>query len=177
MKHNFTYKLLEKMDDDVLSDLKEYAVLGPFVVSNDFAEYSIKITPTAHLSDTPALQKLFDRHMSKYFTIDGHVGSNISRMSPYSYVPEHSDYAAGVYGAKQNRIIKFQIPIITNPGAGLMWKFNAVHKSTALHLEEGGIYAFDNCRIHSSVNFSSEYRYWLTSRWSSDHLIDQSLLS
>ena len=82
-------------------------------------------------------------------------------MVPGGYVPEHSDYIANTYGSRQDEIIKFQIPIITNSGAGLMWRWddNTEQGAEALLLEEGGIYMFDNCRVHSSVNLGKTDRY------------------
>ena len=177
MKHNFTYKLIDRVDYDILQDLKELVVKGPFMSSRDFQEYTIKVTPLHH--PELAIIDLFDRHLYRFFTPDGYVETNVARMSPGGYVPEHSDYEANTYGNTQDDIIKFQIPIITNPGAGLMWKWKDDKSSPAeaLFLEEGGIYMFDNCRVHSSVNFGTSDRYWLTSRWRASALIDKSILN
>ena len=93
----------------------------------------------------------------------------------------------------QDSIVKFQIPIITNSGAGMMWRHagsvpgevgqfgdhNPIAKNTrsaAMSFIEGGIYAIDNCRVHSSVNFGNEQRYWLTSRWNVNALINDAIL-
>lgn len=174
MKHNFTYKLIDRLDDDVLENLKNYVVLGPFESSNDFKEYTIKLKNFKTID--PPVQQLFDRHMSKFFKPGAHIGSNVAKMTPGGYVPEHSDYTANTYGKIQDSIIKFQIPIITNPGCGLCWKWDTGFKAEGLFLEEGGIYMFDNCRVHSSVNLGMTDRYWITSRWRADALIDSSIL-
>lgn len=176
MKHNFTYKLIDRISPDILQDLKELVVKGPFMPSRDFQEYTISITPLHH--PEMAIIDLFDRHMYKFFTPDGYVETNVARMVPGGYVPEHSDYEANTYGGDQDNIIKFQIPIITNPGAGLMWRWDKESNcpAEALFLEEGGIYMFDNCRTHSSVNFGKTARYWITSRWKASCLLDKSIL-
>jgi hypothetical protein len=97
-------------------------------------------------------------------------------MYPKSFVSPHSDYAAYTYGKIQNNIVKLQIPIITNPGAGLMWAHSRTSRSDCVNMVAGGIYVIDNCRVHSSVNFGDTFRYYLTSRWNVEMLIDQSVL-
>lgn len=176
MKHNFVYKLIDRIDPDIMVELKKLVVQGPFIKSNDFKEYTLTITPLDF--PFPAIIDLFDRHFYKFFTGGGHVGTNVAKMIPGGYVPEHSDYIANTYGKMQDSIIKFQIPIITNPGAGLMWRWedDTEQGAQSLFLEEGGIYMFDNCRVHSSANFGTQDRYWITSRWREDCIIDRSIL-
>lgn len=174
MKHNFTYKLIDKINLDILEDLKQYVIQGPWEESNDFKEYTIRLKNFRTID--PPVQRLFDTHMSKFFGSGAHIGSNVAKMVPGGYVPEHSDYTANTYGKMQDSIIKFQIPIITNSGCGLCWKWDPKFKAEGLFLEEGGIYMFDNCRVHSSVNLGSTDRYWITSRWKADALLDPSIL-
>lgn len=176
MKHTFTYKLLDKIDNDLLVELKKYVLNEPLFTSNDFQGYTLQISKSSTVN--PAVQEMLRRNMAKFFKLEGHIETNIAKMFPGGYVPEHSDYTANTYGSAQDSIVKFQIPIITNPGAGLMWKWDVARKlpAEALFLEEGGIYAFDNCRVHSSVNLGSTDRYWLTSRWRVESLIDKSVL-
>jgi hypothetical protein len=178
MKHDYTYKLLEVMDDEMLSSLQSYVVNLNYVTSNDFQEYAIQVTPNFNVESEKdiLINIFFKKYMHKYFSPDGHIGSNIARMSPQSYVSEHSDYTALTYGKMQNNIVKFQIPIITNPGAGLMWAHNKTVRSDCVNMVAGGLYIIDNCRVHSSVNFGNEFRYYLTSRWNVEKLIDKSVL-
>jgi hypothetical protein len=175
MNHNFTYKLVDRVNPELLKDLKRLVVKGPFMRSRDFQEYTLTVTPLTH--PDPAIIDLLDYHMSKFFSLDGHIETNVAKMVPGGYVPEHSDFIANTYGSRQASIIKFQIPIITNPGCGLMWRFDDNETGAeALFLEEGGIYMFDNVRVHSSVNLGKTDRYWLTSRWKVESLIDKSIL-
>lgn len=168
--------MLEVMDDNMLSALQEYVVKLNYYKTNDFQEYVINITKDIDLEKDELINSFFQKYMHKYFSPDGHIGSNISRMSPSSYASEHSDYVAQTYGKMQNNIIKFQIPIITNPGAGLMWAHTRFVPSECVNMVHGGLYVIDNCRVHSSVNFGNEYRYFLTSRWNVEKLLDKSLL-
>lgn len=176
MKHKFTYKLIGNVLPDILVELKKFVIKGPFFPSNDFQSYTLTISPFHH--PEPAMLDFLDRQMSKFFDLQGHIETNVAKMVPGGYVPEHSDYTANTYGKNQDNIIKFQIPIITNPGAGLMWRWDkgTGDRAEALYLEEGGIYMFNNCRVHSSVNLGRYDRYWLTSRWSADALLDKTLL-
>ncbi len=176
MKHHFTYKLIDRIDSDVLLGLKKYVLEGPFVPSNDFQSYTL--TVKHFLVPDPAVLEFFGRHMSKFFDLRGHIETNVAKMVPGGYVPEHSDYSANTYGKSQDGIIKFQVPIITNPGAGLMWRWDkgTGEKAEALFLEEGGIYMFNNCRVHSSVNLGKHDRYWITTRWRADSLLNTELL-
>ena len=188
MKHTFTFKLIGNLNTDLLAQFKAVVVNLEYETTKDFVDYALKIG-NLHLD----IKTKFIKEMSKYFKPEGHIGSNIARMEPNSYVSEHSDYTATTYGKMQDSIVKFQIPIITNSGAGMMWRHagsvpgevgqfgdhNPIAKNTrsaAMSFIEGGIYAIDNCRVHSSVNFGNEQRYWLTSRWNVNALINDAIL-
>ena len=174
MKHNFTYKLIDRLSQPILDELKRYVVQGTYTASNDFQEYTISIR---NLNDIQQpVMNMFEQHLSKFFRLDGHIGTNVARMVPGGYVPEHSDYTANTYGSRQDSIVKMQIPIITNPGAGLCWRWDKNSRAEALFLEEGGVYVFDNCKTHSSVNFGTEDRYWITTRWDIKSVIDSSII-
>lgn len=174
MKHTFTSKLIGTLDVDLLEQFKTYVVKQEYQTTKDFVEYAIRISNFT--TKEPIFKSFVNIQMSKYFKPEGHIGTNIARMDPCAYVTEHSDYTAGIYGKMQDSIVKFQIPIITNPGAGMMWRHDDENHSAAMSFIEGGIYAIDNCRVHSSVNFSDTYRYWITSRWKIGSLIDDSML-
>jgi hypothetical protein len=174
MKHTFTFKLIGNLEAGLLDQFKTFVVAQEYQKTNDFAEYAIKIR---NIKPQEEIFKNFvSSCMSKYFKSGGHIGTNIARMEPNSYVSEHSDYTANTYGKMQDSIVKFQIPIITNPGAGMMWIHDKEKHSAAISFIEGGVYAIDNCRGHSSVNFSNEQRYWITTRWNINLLIDDSIL-
>ena len=174
MKHTFTYKLIGNLDPSLLDQFKTFVVNQKYNITNDFVEYAIRIS---NIKLNEEVFKTFvSSCMSKYFKPEGHVGSNIARMEPNSYVSEHSDYTANTYGKMQDSIVKFQIPIITNSKAGMMWRHNKENRSVAINFIEGGIYAIDNCRVHSSVNLGNEQRYWLTTRWNVNSLVDDSIL-
>lgn len=179
------------MDAETLAELKEFVVAQDYRESNDFESYTVNVT--RDLTSNPnnqAVKKFIRKYMLKYFDAEGNISTNLSRMAPYSYVSEHSDYNANTFGDRQDDIIKLQIPIITNPGAGLMWPETQPTEeqlarnpdatglpSACCSLREGGIYIMNNVRKHSSVNFSSEYRYWLTCRWQLLSLRDPYLIA
>ena len=174
MKHTFAFKLIGNLDASLLEQFKTFVVAQAYQTTNDFVEYAITIR---NIKPQEEIFKNFvNLQMSKYFKLEGHVGTNIARMAPNSYVSEHTDYAANTYGKMQDSIVKFQIPIITNSGAGMMWRHDKENRSASMSFIEGGIYAIDNCRAHSSVNFSNEQRYWITTRWNINTLIDNSIL-
>jgi len=191
MQHTFTHRLIEVMDPETLADLKEFVVTQDYAVSDDFESYTVNVTSDL-TSDTNnrAVKNFIRKYLLKYFYEDGNISTNLSRMAPYSYVSEHSDYNANTFGGRQDDIIKLQVPIITNPGAGLMWpethpteeqleknpKISGL-PSECCSLREGGIYIMNNVRKHSSVNFSGEYRYWLTCRWQLLSLRDPYLIA
>jgi hypothetical protein len=174
MKHTFTFKLIGNLDTDLLDQFKTFVVAQEYQTTNDFVEYAIRIRNIKPQEDI--FKNFVSSCMSKYFKPEGHVGTNIARMEPNSYVSEHSDYTANTYGKMQDSIVKFQIPIITNSGAGMMWRHDKENRSAAMSFIEGGVYAIDNCRVHSSVNFNNEQRYWITTRWNINSLIDDSIL-
>ena len=174
MRHNFTYRLIDQISQPILDSLKQYVVQGVYVGSNDFQEYTLTIRNLTSI-DTP-VRNLFEQHLAKFFRLNGHIGTNVARMVPGGYVPEHSDYTANTYGSRQDGIVKMQIPVITNPGAGLCWKWDKNNRAESLFLKEGGIYVFDNCKVHSSVNFGSVDRYWITTRWDVKSVIDTSII-
>lgn len=176
MKHSFPFKLIDTLNKSILDEFKVFVVNESYRISNDFAEYAIRVS--RNLDNNDAIFRNFvNSQMSKYFKPGGHVGTNIARMDPCAYVPEHTDYTANTYGKMQDSIVKFQIPVITNSAAGLMWKHDTESRAACLSLVEGGIYAMDNCRVHSSVNFSGDYRYWITSRWNINSLLNSSILN
>lgn len=175
MKHNFAFKLIGYINLSLLEKFKNFVVTQEYQTTNDFVDYAIKIRNIKSHEDI--IVDFVNLEMSKYFNPEGHIGSNIARMEPNSYVSEHSDYTANTYGKIQDTIVKLQIPIITNSAAGMMWRHNKENRSTSISFIEGGIYVIDNCRVHSSVNFSNEKRYWLTSRWNINSIIDTSILS
>lgn len=174
MKHAFAFKLISNLDVGMLAQLKNFVVNQEYHTTNDFVEYAITIRNVKSTEDI--FKNFVTLEMSKYFRPEGHIGTNIARMEPNSYVSEHSDYTANTFGKMQDSIVKLQIPIITNPSAGMMWRHTKEFRSEAISFIEGGVYAIDNCRVHSSVNFGKEQRYWLTTRWNIDSLIDNSVL-
>jgi hypothetical protein len=175
MKHGFTFKLIGQLSSNMLAQFKDFVLAQEYQPSNDFVEYAIKIRNLKSYEDI--VMNFVNSEMTRYFKPEGHIGSNIARMEPNSYVSEHSDYTANTYGKIQDSIIKLQIPIITNPAAGMMWRHDKENRSTAMSFIEGGIYAIDNCRVHSSANFGSEQRFWLTSRWNVNSIVDDSILA
>jgi hypothetical protein len=176
MKHSFPFKLIDNLDSNILEQFKVFVLHQSYHAMEDFTDYTIQSSRTLNENDI-IFKNLLNVYLSKFFNLSGHLGSNIARMNPNSYYPEHSDYTGVKLGNRQDNIIKLQIPIITSVSAGLMWRHDSENRSTCLSLNEGSIYIFDNCRVHSSVNFSSDYRYWITSRWHRLSLLDTSILN
>lgn len=176
MKHSFPFKLIDNLDSNILEQFKVFVLHQSYHEAEDFTEYTIKSSRTLDENDI-VFKNLLDVYLSKYFKLYGHISTNIARMNANSYYPEHSDYTGINLGKRQDSIIKLHIPIITSVSAGLMWRHDFENRSTCLSLNEGGIYIFNNCRVHSSVNFSNDYRYWLTTRWHIQSLLDTSILN
>jgi hypothetical protein len=176
MKHSFPFKLIDTLDSNILNQCKIFVLHESYHKIEDFTDYTINSSRAFNENDI-IFKNIYDIYLSKYFKLSGHIGSNIARMNPNCYYPEHSDYTGVKLGKRQDSIIKLQIPIITSVSAGLMWRHDSENRSECLSLNEGGIYIFDNCRVHSSVNFSSDYRYWLTSRWHIQSLLNPSILN
>jgi hypothetical protein len=176
MKHSFPFKLIDTLNADTLEQFKEFVLQQSYHKVEDFTDYTINSSRRLNENDV-VFKNLLNSHLSKFFKLSGHISSNIARMYPNSYYPEHSDYTGVNLGKSQDIIIKLQIPIITSVSAGLMWRHNSENCSACLSLNEGGIYIFDNCRVHSSVNFGNDYRYWLTSRWHIESLLDKSIIN
>lgn len=160
----------------LLSKLKDVVARQNYNTTPDFHPNVIQVEDisAAHSAEEDVLViGEFYAHMGKYFKYSGHVGTNIARMEPTSYISEHDDYGAAVYGTRQDSIIKLQIPIITTNRVGMMWRGDTTYPPTVVHMVEGGIYIIDNVKVHSVVNMGNEYRYNLTSRWQLDSVIDK----
>lgn len=175
MRHPFAIRLLDHMSQDCLDQLKNLVETLEYQTFQDFEAYAIQATPALSIGQYAPLQDLVDQHLLEYFDASGHIATNVAQMQPGAYVSEHSDLGAEFYGSIQHSVIKLQIPVKTNPGAGLMWAHTQDRPAECCSLVEGGIYVMDNVRTHSSVNFSREYRYWITSRWRWNSVRDVSL--
>ena len=179
MKHNFCYKLIGMLPPTLLSKLQELVVRpGGYKITTDFHPDVIRIkaiSPHQSTKEDLMIMSEFYEYMGKFFKLDGHMGTNVARMEPISYISEHDDYGAAIYGNRQDSIIKLQIPITTSDQVGMMWRGDKTYPPTAVHMVEGGVYIIDNVKVHSVVNMGSNRRYNLTSRWHLDSLIDPTL--
>ena len=178
MKHNFCHKLTGMLPPALMRELKNVVARPNYKTTPDFHPNVIQIkaiSPDYSAEEDVLVMDKFYAHMGKYFRFSGHMGTNIARMEPTSYVSEHDDYGAAVYGTRQDSIIKLQIPIITTDRVGMMWRGDKNYPPTIVHMVEGGIYIIDNVKVHSVVNMGTEYRYNLTSRWHLDSIIDPTL--
>jgi hypothetical protein len=176
MKHNFCYKLIGTLDDRLLNNLKKMVIKSTYETTRDFRSDVINVK-NSFVDEDAALMEEFYKSLTRFFKYSGHMGTNIARMSPNSYVSEHHDYGAKTYGSLQDVIVKLQIPIITTNQVGMMWAGNSDYPPTVVHMIEGGIYIIDNVKVHSVVNIGSDYRYNLTSRWNVDSVIDPMLIA
>ena len=177
MQHNFFYKKIGRISDELITSLQHY-VTTPEFFTFPYADFSGNVITVGPLS-TDLKINIIDE-LSVFFKSEGHVISNIAKMEPMSYVKEHGDatnqpaYQEG-NPSKHERMIKLQIPFITNNLVGMMWSPTREHTSV-VNFELGGIYIIDNIRTHSVVNMSTFTRYNLTTRFHVNSLLDKSLL-
>jgi len=175
MQHNFFYKKIGRISDGLITSLQDY-VTSPEFFTFSYADFSANTITAGRLSI--ALKDNIINELSIFFNPQGHIMSNIAKMSPMSYVKEHEDVTnQPTYqeGSKHENMIKLQIPFVTNDLVGMMWSPTRDHTSV-VNFELGGIYIIDNVRTHSVVNMSTETRYNLTSRFHVNSLLDKSLL-
>ena len=179
MQHNFFYKKIGTLELQLLNSLKNCVTNLLYKPEPDFPKNVLTINQEQYSSEY--INFNVTRHqtinyLSQFFHRDGHISSNITKQLPMTYLAEHSD-ANTIYTnvRSADTIIKLQIPIITNPGVGMMWAPSS-HDWACTHFEEGSIYIIDNVRKHSAVNMGPSDRYYLTSRWKVDSLLDKSIL-
>jgi len=172
MQHNFFYKKIGNISDDLLYGLQSDAISATYKSTSDF---SSNVLTTSNRVNSKLLIKLFTE-LATVFKIIGHIGTNYAKMYPLSYLKEHSDLSSyEKEPLNYSTMVKLQIPIITNEKVGMMWA-PTPNETTLVNFDIGGIYIIDNVRTHSVVNLSNEYRYNLTSRWKVDSLLDTSIL-
>jgi hypothetical protein len=171
MKHDFFYKKIGELSSELLQELQQCALSAEYQSCSDFSANVIHVGRV----DQSLLLKLFNE-LKTSFDANGYIGANFAKMSPMSYIKEHSDLGSnirdpGIYAT----MIKLQIPIITNNKVGMMWS-PTPNNISVVNFDLGGIYIIDNVSTHSVVNLSSEYRYNLTARFHLASLLDKSLL-
>ncbi len=169
MKHYFFHRKIGTFDADVITHLQTKVPFYTYEPTDDFYENIIKISPLA--SDD---KDLVWNQLSKFFHLEGHVSTNIALMQPMTYLPEHSDLGTRVSVVED--VIKIHVPIITNASNVMMWKTTANTNANVVNFKTGNVYIVNNVTTHSAVNFSSQNRYYLTSRFHVDSLINKSFL-
>ncbi len=177
MQHPYFYKKIGNISKEFMQAANDYFNSPDFKLDTA-ADFSPDVINTCTL--TPLLKKmLLEKELSPFFKKDGHVATNVAVMSPMSYLKEHGDlssqYKIDLDQDKFSKIVKLQIPIITNDKVGMMWAPTAMN-TRVTSFDLGGIYIIDNIRTHSAVNLSNEYRYYVTSRYDLDSLLDKSLI-
>ena len=172
MQHNFFYKKIGNISNELLSDMHRDATSAIYKSTSDF---SPNVLTTSNFVSPKLIIKLF-YELKDFFKHTGHTGSNYAKMNPMSYIKEHSDLSS--YEKESliySNMVKLQIPIITNEKVGMMWAPTS-DQFDIISFDIGGIYIIDNVRAHSVVNLSNQYRYNLTSRFKIDSLLDKTLL-
>ncbi len=169
MKHYFFHRKIGTFDDNVISHLQTKVPHYTYEPTDDFYESVITISPLAK-DDTD----IVFRELSKFFSLEGHVSTNIALMQPMTYLPEHSDLGTRV--SVVENVVKIHVPIITNAGNVMMWKTTANTNANVINFKTGSVYIVNNVTTHSDVNLSSQKRYYLTSRFHVDSLINKSFL-
>lgn len=172
MFHNFYYKKIGELKEDTLKYFQDYVLKLNYVSSKDF---NSKVLNSSNIVNIDLFQKLINE-MSLFFKPNGHIGTNIARMSPMSYIKEHSDYESTInIPSNFDNIIKIQIPVLTNKFVAMMW--STTHDMFVGTFDVGGIYIIDNIKRHSVVNFGDSYRYNITMRFDKCSICDKTLLN
>lgn len=177
--YNFLVKELGKLDPNFLKQLQKEIINLPY---KEELLPGWLIKGYQFSSEHPFFLKIFHEHISNYFDINSHVETFVHRMEPFTYWAEHSDYW---WWKDSERIInpsykeqhhhKIIIPIIAD-NAAMMWRQGRGHTSKVHILKEGSLYAFDNIKLHCSVNLSPNYRYVIVTRYKEKGLINQDFL-
>jgi hypothetical protein len=129
-----------------------------YVQSADFPTNVLKVSKQPvdpqwcreHLATDPVLLS--------YLNPEGFMTAHIDRMEPFSYMLEHSDATSVINTNREFH--KIHIPLITNPGAALMWR-GSQYTPALRQLLAGEAHVFNDIEIHSAVNVSPELRYHL----------------
>lgn len=182
MLHNWFYKKIGQLPQDLLDQAKKvcqtstYVSLTPDIhrVTKNYS-FGGKLSDAVDSMELKLLYRGIVVYLYNFFTPGGHNGTNIARLDPKTYIKEHSDFTNNNSTEFQLSTIKLQIPIITNDQNAMMWATVPSDSEVGI-LETAGIYIIDNIKPHSVVNLSSDYRYWITSRWKSSSIIDKNLL-
>jgi len=165
--YNFLIKELAKLDTDYLFQLQDKVKNSTYTK----VELSDWVLDISELDKNDIIfKKIFSDYIQNWFNIEAHVVTFVSRMDPLSYWPEHS-----VYDYEDEHYFEIVIPIISD-NAALIYRHAEDMKSQVSCLQEGTLYVFDNIKIHSLANISTNYRYWIVSRWKLSGLVDKKFL-
>jgi hypothetical protein len=183
MLHNWFYKKIGQLPQNLLdraqriSETSTYVSLTPNVhhMTKNYS-FGGKLSTAVESLELKLLYRDIVIYLHNFFAPNGHVGTNIARLEPKTYIKEHSDFNNSNSTEFQLSTIKLQIPIITNEQNALMWATVPSDSEVGI-LEPAGIYIIDNIKPHSVVNLSGNYRYWMTSRWKLSSIIDKNLLN
>jgi len=176
MKHSFFYKEIGQLDKALLSTLQEKVPNYSYEPDPDFYH---GIITTGKLNTYDMASILND--LSRYFKITGHIGTNIALMKPMTYLNEHSDLATkhelNILRKNNNSTaVKLQIPIITNDKVAMMWRNSTPElnkQSNVVNFKIGKIYIINNIDPHCAINLSNSPRYFITSRFHMDSVLDK----
>ena len=173
MNHKFhCYKLLS-IDDDVVQKLSNHIKTLEYKSCPDFPSDIIQVSTDIDNS----IVSLVQQNLSKFIDINARPTSNIARMSPRTYLAEHSDHSTHMGNAKKHDYtFKLQIPIISNDKVFMMWKYTN-EKTFVENMEVGGVYIVNNIVRHSVVNGSDDYRYNLTMRYHRISFLNPGIIS
>jgi hypothetical protein len=174
MKHNFFCRHICTLPDNVIEKFVDYVTTLDYFASSSFPDDIIQVYAPIK-SDLLESLLLF---LNNWLRSDGHFNSNIARMSPYTYMPEHTDILKNRipehYGP--TNLIKLQIPIITNPQVLMMWYDRVNARSHVCHFVKGGVYVINNIVMHSVANGGPDHRYFITMRYKYPESIRQTEL-
>lgn len=122
------------------------------ITVNGFTDFTFK--PTKYLKDCPYIRQIIDSFNTKIYYV------YISKLYKRGKIVKHKDIDVGPLDwLNMDNIIRFHIPIITNPGVDFFIKDITLEK---YYLEEGNLYYIRaGDKLHWVENNSDEDRYHL----------------
>lgn len=171
MKHTFYCKKIADLAPETLNAFIDLVSKLNYISNNDFPDSVIQMSA---IPDT--MYKMIKTDLSLLISKDSVMNANISRMTPLTYLAEHSDLSTFIGDAsRHDNTVKLQIPIITNDRVFMMWR-KSYHETFIKHFEPGEVYIIDNVTKHAVVNGGTDYRYYLTVRFNSKFLLNTDVL-
>lgn len=108
--------------------------------------------------DLAALVNDAQAGMAQFCKPEYFLSGSIDRMTPNSYLNEHSDTALAPWSQHRHKI---HIPLMTNDKVGFFWG----DSTPQFRMRTGEVFIYNNTDRHSVANLSDEDRYHLILRY------------